>query len=840
MATRNRPHLLLDTAPAAAAFTPRGGGGSALEVPSPSNRSAHVAALTSGFTGAIEGGLARRSERGLVIAGAEAGLYLTFESVPGVAIKLTSLDPKSPGSQPELRAVSLRATPDGEVETAVVFVPDGKVSYFLSRLQQYESTLTNDRPRNRALLDTIARIGLATIESLWTDEQSEKPDPNETIWIEVWLRRRPGEIARFTSFSGRLQLVTGPDVLVLRDRVVLNVRSSLTELASGLDCIDDISELRRPHQPPNWLAEEANIEQIPWINDLVARTRVAGPDAPVIALLDTGVQWGHPLLAASVSATDCHVIDASWGNADIEGHGTQMAGISLYGDLGAALSSKAPLRLRHRLESVKVKPPTVQAQPPHVYGAITASAVASLEIANPSRARVHTLAVTTAQVSGSVPTAWSATIDALALGATVDSSPTGISVLDEGTDRTPRLFIVSAGNVRRPYELDHLSRSDKEPIEDPAQAWNALTVGAYTALDDMSKAPPAMAGYEVVAIPGELSPHSRTSRTWPPASVIKPDVVFEGGNTVVDSTGVLIDTCSAVEVLTTNRQTAGTTRALTTAAGTSPAAAAAAHVAATVMTDYPNLWPETIRALIVQSARWTPQMQRQLDATSTKVEKAQILRRYGMGVPDVFRATRSASDSLTLLVQGAITPYTKLGSLREMHTYALPWPTEELAALGAIRVEMRVTLSYFVEPNPSRRGWMGRYSYASHGLRFDVRRATESSDEMHVRLNKQAARLEAGAATAASDGNQWVLGPKQRVRGSVHSDVWSGTAADLAARGEIAVYPVGGWWKEASGIDRDTRNVRYSVVVSIETPDVDVDLWAPVAAQVAVPIDIEL
>jgi hypothetical protein len=77
--------------------------------------------------------------------------------------------------------------------------------------------------------------------------------------------------------------------------------------------------------------------------------------------------------------------------------------------------------------------------------------------------------------------------------------------------------MISAGNVDV-LEDDHLDRSDVEPIEDPAQAWNALTIGAYTDLDDVS----STAGFEdwtPLAPRGELSPHRRTGvafqRTWP-------------------------------------------------------------------------------------------------------------------------------------------------------------------------------------------------------------------------------------------------------------------------------------------------------------------------------------
>jgi hypothetical protein len=79
-------------------------------------------------------------------------------------------------------------------------------------------------------------------------------------------------------------------------------------------------------------------------------------------------------------------------------------------------------------------------------------------------------------------------------------------------------------------------------------------------------------------------------------------------------------------------------------------------------------------------------------------------------VPDLVRATRSASDDLTLVVEDVIRPFDGEGRMREMHLHDLPWPAEVLAELG----EAPVTLSYFVEPNPGRRGWTRRYSYDAH------------------------------------------------------------------------------------------------------------------------------
>lgn len=123
-----------------------------------------------------------------------------------------------------------------------------------------------------------------------------------------------------------------------------------------------------------------------------------------------------------------------------------------------------------------------------------------------------------------------------------------------------------------------------------------------------------------------------------------------------------------------------------------------------------------------------------------------------MGVPTLDRALHSATDALTLVVEDVIHPFDGNGRMREMHLHALPWPTEALLELGGEKVEMRVTLSYFIEPNPGSRGWVRRYSYASHGLRFDVRRVNESTDDFRKRIN-QLARAEEERRPAGPGGD---------------------------------------------------------------------------------------
>ena len=171
--------------------------------------------------------------------------------------------------------------------------------------------------------------------------------------------------------------------------------------------------------------------------------------------------------------------------------------------------------------------------------------------------------------------------------------------------------------------------------------------------------------------------------------------------------------------------------------------------------------------------------------------------------------------------------------MRELHLHELPWPKSVLTEMGETPVRVRVTLSYFIEPNPGRRGWKTRHRYASHGLRFDMKLPTESTDEFHKRLNQKALEEDEGKPAAAGGLADWYIG-EARNKGSVHSDIWVGTAADLAERGAIGIYPVSGWWKDQPKRDRSELGARYSLIVTIETETEDFDIWTPVAQEIGV------
>lgn len=372
-------------------------------------------------------------------------------------------------------------------------------------------------------------------------------------------------------------------------------------------------------------------------------------------------------------------------------------------------------------------------------------------------------------------------------------------------------------------------------IRDPGQAWNALTVGAFTEKVVISEADAN--GYSPIAPSGGLSPYTRTSAAWSTAWPLKPDVVFEGGNVGKDALGPA--GIPSLHLLTTNNLPLE--RLFTTTNATSAASALGARMTGQLMAAYPDLRPETIRALIVHSAEWTAAMRlAYLPAArpATKTDHVNLIRHCGWGAPNLDRALWSAGNSLTLVVEDVVRPYQKVKGKgvvsRDMNLHSLPWPKDQLLELPTeTQVELRITLSYFVEPNPSARGTSSKFHYPSHRLRFDVQRPLDATTEDFVaRINAAADREDDGDPIDPKDPN-WILGDRQRHRGSLHQDIWHGTAAELASRGFVAVYPAKGWWRTRQAQQRYDLPARYSLIVSIRTHETDVDLYTPIAQQVA-------
>lgn len=765
------------------------------------------------------------------------GIYLEIKGEKEYDLVYDSLERVS--QQVRLRNVK---EIDG-TDHATLYIPDDQIQSFLKRIENYRK-----EEKGKALMDSIENISLALVDSFWTDRihmPSEGPFECE-VWLSVYEDNPAEIVADFRKICLDAHIQCGKEYIRFPERVVVGVHASRSKLVKLLLESPNIAEFRRLTTPANFFIEENNtMEQEKWMDDLLGRTEFKGDGEVTVCLLDTGVRNAHPLLTPVLKDKHMHTTfnDEIVQDRNSKGHGTGMAGVAAYFNLQDLFESDANIVVRHNLESVRIVDENIENQL-NLFGFITAQAISLAEIGNPEAKRVVMMSVT-GETNGELdnqtseiyqgdgkPSSWSATIDNLALGNY------------ESEEAEPRLLIVSAGNLPT-YEIedlkeetDHLTYQiavKNKSIEDPAQSWNALTVGAYTELTHQLEN-----GYQPLVEKGGYSPFTSSSYIWDHNWPLKPDIVLEGGNLAYNPEDLHIKYSSVDELslLTTssNFDHPGNGYFSTTSM-TSSATAQAAHISAQIYAKYPDLWAETVRALMVHSASWTTTMKRQefgsksIEQTN-KTERGNLLKIVGYGVPSLENALHSMSNSVNMVIEEKIQPFIKRGSkspsLNEMDVYDLPWPEDVLLNLDETDVEMKITLSYFIDPSPGEVGWKSRYRYPGARLQFDVSSENETREEFLARINGKERGEDYKSPSDSSNSNRWFFGENQRNRGSIHKDYWNGTAAELARNKYIGVYPLGGWWKERTHLNKYHEKIRYSLIISISTPEQDIDLYTPI------------
>ncbi|MEG4004689.1 S8 family peptidase [Microcoleus sp. Pol11C1] len=806
---RNLPNFYIVVKGDSQNYTYRGGGGNKKSFP-PRNRIEHAETLQQALEKALENYQQQKLLREPEIAVGEAGFYLEFQ-LPKSELKAVELLENKP-KKIELLAVHSSDEAD-ETVSATIFVPEKASDFFASKIAAYRDEETETgKPKNEPLIAVLDNINLGTVRALFTDKTELFPSESNEVWWEVWLRY--GFRKDFNEVAQKLKIRTTEHSITFPEREVVLALTSVTTLSRIINNNGLIAELRLAKDSPSMFFEMEQ-EQESWVKDLENRTIVASNTNLAVCLLDSGVTRSHPLIKPALASEDLLTCNPHWGVEDSKhwrGHGTDMAGIALYGNLYNVLATSRKVYLTHRLESVKILPAKGE-NDPKLYGAITKEAVFRAEISNPKRQRVICMPVTSEIHNNTgVPSSWSAAVDQICF-------------------EFQRLMVIPVGNIAGDIMLsEYPHRNDASQAENPSQAWNALVVGAYT--DKVNIVDPRYAKCQTIAPAGDLSPRSRTSLLWTDKWPIRPDVTFEGGNLATDDTdspGMDIDD---LRLLTTYYQP--NVRQFNLSGDTSAATALCSYMAARIWAEHPEYWSETVRALIVHSAEWTDAMYRNLPKKPLKSEKVSILlRRYGYGVPNLERALFSSKNDLTMICEDQLQPFHKKDGkvkTKEMNLHILPWPTQELEKLREAEVKMRVTLSYFIEPNPGERGWQNKHSYASYGLRLAIKRSTETLEDFRQRINKEAIETEEKVTSTVTGDSGWFLGPKTWNRGSIHSDIWEGTAAELAQKDSIGIYPVGGWWRYNSRCEGWKKTARYALIVSLRVVnDVEVDIYTPIS-----------
>lgn len=701
-------------------------------------------------------------------------------------------------------------------DRAVIRVPRSLAS-LRRKIEQYaaESTAAG-KPRNEALVARLETLAATTLFDLSNGELSEgQVNPDATYWVEIWTpgapEAAPGDRARARDAVLALSRLAGnerpPEVFEGPDRDVHLVQLSGALLRRLPELVPDAAEVHRAAQ--GTLVEAAELA-----DDRGEPVQVQVPNemAPAIAVHDTGVAAAHPYLRALLLGTGSAV--PAVGPEDANGHGTNMAGVAAFRDLAAAATS-GHATADAWLVSVRLIETDAERQggdPDRgvLWSERTALAVAEADVLAAGRTVIHNISIGARNPSPGERTAWSVAVDELAWNG-----------------GNGRLMVVAAGNADAIVDAaDYPAVNLGTPHDDPAQAVNALTVGAYTLLAQLGLEDVRLGAGPPLARPGQLSPYTATSvggagGRW----TGKPEIVMEGGNSA-PTQGLSGSGMSGLSLLTTALPGGPRGALLGRTFATSPAAAAASNALALVRGAHPALRPATAKALLVHTARWPAAAQGQLP------DQRDLLRSFGYGVPHLPHAS-SASNRPIMIFEGDLSP----GAVgadgkpdRRAVFVELPMPATELDQLAETDVELAVTLVYFVEPTASR----ARRFYAGARARWDMQGPTETADGFRSRIN----RLVRDQGVEQGGGSySWQIGADTRSRGTTQHDRTIIPASAIAGPRLVAIYPVLGWWDKAG---EGERTLPFSLVTSVDLGDVDVDLHALLSVSLQLAVDVSV
>jgi hypothetical protein len=815
-------------------ISPKSGGGSA-RIPE-RERGQHSTRLLRKFDQMWREKASQIEERTTQSIPSNTGTYIQFTSALDSDLLTKSLENISNGIR--LLNIQEETINDRTQIKASVFVPHGKENYFVEKIKKYRSeTVRNtEKPKNAKLVNSIEDVRLALLEGIWTDNKSLIP--NETAkWCEAWLNIKDDcvdiLVEKFANTLREVEIISKPNYIIFPERAVILIYASRIQLIELMNRSDILAEFRAGQETAGFWMNESRSEQENWADDLLQRLDIDAGSKVKVCILDKGVNNRHQLLSPILADEDNLTVNPTWGthdhHPDSGGHGTLMAGLVGYGKFEPLLTDGESVLLTHKLCSVKILPPPTHGETPiELWGDITSQGISRAELQNPEKIILFCMAVTSkADTNKGRPSSWSGAIDNLAYG--------------EGENQ--RLIIICAGNLDGDEAgINYPNSNYLSSIQNPAQSWNSLTVGAYT--EKILIHDDRFANYLPIAGENELSPYSTTSLSWEGRWPTKPDVVFEGGNLLRSPDGAVVGH-NDLELLSTSKRF--NIKPFDVINATSAATAQASWFAAKIACLYPDAWVETIRGLIVHSAVWHNEMYSQMNVRqSNKTDVKNLMRVFGYGVPNLAKALYSSDSALTFITENTIQPFmyktrdgkaTTETETKDIHIFKLPWPEDLLLSLGVLKIRLRITLSYFIQPGAGAIGWKDRYRYASYGLRFDLNNVGEPLSVFKKRINK-AAREENEEVKSSSGWDRWMIGSDNRSSGSIHSDFWDGTAAELATCNLIAVYPVNGWWRERKHLKKVENKTRYSLIVSLETEAQGIDIYSAVQAMIETPIEI--
>lgn len=547
-------------------------------------------------------------------------------------------------------------------------------------------------------------------------------------------------------------------------------------------------------------------------------TIAAPPDgAPAVCVIDSGIQEEHYLLAPAIDADSSRCFLPEVSPTDVadyfppSGHGTRVAGAVLYGEsIPRSGSHEASWWLQNaRVLDERCSMPD-RLFPPSLLHAIVSHFHKGRRL---TRIFNHSITARAACRTRHM-SAWAAEIDRISYSYDVLFIVSSGNVLPSNAAMIPGIVEhLTAGRVYPDYLCEPSSR-----IANPSQSLQALTVGSvgYREYED----------HDWLACARGAGHPSAFSRSGPGIwNTIKPDVVEFGGDNLVSRTtppNIGTPPCGreCYPELVRSTMFAPGPPYDRDEVGTSYAAPKVARIAARLQEVLPEESCLLYRALIVQSARWP-------DWTNeaSPVQRGDIVRWIGYGVPDIDRATTNTDFRTTLVTNGD--REIKAGGC---HIYQVPIPPEVRRPGEEFDVLVEVTLSYAAEPRRTRRN---RRRYLSTWVDWKCSSEGETVSSFRARALKTD---DDGEDEVEGTSFKWAIGTNpihgtirgvSRSAGTVQKD-WSLIKSNALPEDFcIAIVGHQGWSKDPDS------TARYGLAVSVEVLGKHVPIYSRIRERVA-------
>jgi hypothetical protein len=489
-------------------------------------------------------------------------------------------------------------------------------------------------------------------------------------------------------------------------------------------------------------------------------------NAPLATILDSGVFTGNPLLENVVVAEE--EFDTTENTTtDMNGHGTAVAGIVVYGDFDACLSSRVfkPLvricngKIMHNESGFSGKAPCFpeDKRPEQIVKE-------AIEYFNKEYGcRIFNLSAGDSDhlYTGGRQFAWA-------------------EMLDQLSKQLDIVIVISAGNVSKPPINDFLSRDElmekcrdqlfypEHRLIDPATSALSVTVGSITRFDE-PEVTPNRVGRISAGKKNYLSVFTRIGKGVNRA--IKPEFVDYGGNY-----GVHQISRGNTKWITTDRKLVeptlhnGNDQIFKGYCGTSFSAPHVTHIAARIeraleaqIKNAPTA--NLIRAVLANSAKCTPEMIKWAEASKdslytgkTNPKQERRLRLMGFGKVDD-SLLYSSDNNVTLIAEDRL-------ELRSFHLYKIPVPEEFLK----VRAEKSISIS--LSYNPITR--MSRKDYLTNNLWFEVFRKIDENTLLQYKAKKASDQDEDEDLSNLPDSNKADFSPgyTEIMKGTLQQRMW--------------------------------------------------------------------